>query len=105
MRICRECNTIRLNTVRLNTKQHITVQYNTTQFNLTEATHNSEDIGNEENDNKKDKNESGTTNRERKALAKRRKRASAVTGASFEAALEGLIEVSILYIRGAASSL
>lgn len=81
------------------------MQYNTTQFNLTEATHYSEDIGNEENDNKRDKNESGTSNRERKALAKRRKRASAVTGASFEAALEGLIEVCILYIRGAASSL
>ena len=33
-------------------------------------------------------------NRSRKLLAKRRKRASAVTAASFDALLEGLVEVS-----------
>ena len=33
-------------------------------------------------------------NKSRKLLAKRRKRASAVTAASFDALLEGLVEVS-----------
>ena len=34
-------------------------------------------------------------NRSRKLLAKRRKRASAVTAASFDALIEGLLEVSV----------
>jgi hypothetical protein len=90
-------NSMLYSTVQYNTIQYIqynTIQYNTIQFSLIEATHTIlEDIGNEENYAKKDKNENVSTNRERKALAKRRKRASAVTAASFEAALEGLIEV------------